>query len=500
MTTSLKDQLERAAAHHAAGDLARAEAGYLAVLSLAPRQADALHLLGVLRDQQGQHKKAVALIRQALEQAPGEAAFHGNLGTALLSLGREADAEAAYRTAVSLDPSYAEGHYNLANLLRRRGDASAARAAFAAALGLQPGHLRARNNLAMLLWEDLDDPDGAAAEFARLLALAPDWPVARMNHGLFLLASQQYEAGWQEYDWRWRNPAYVERDWGLGLPRWDGRPLSGPLLIWGEQGVGDQILYGSMIADAALLCGGELVVAVDPRLVDLFRRSLATDTVHVVARGTKVEAVAQCPFGSLGQWLRRSVTDFASGRRAGYLRTDEMVTQQLAVRYRDLAGPGRTIAGLSWRSGNSSIGRAKSVPLHDLLPVLQSQGIFWVCLQYGDVTDDLAWLAAQGVAMYRDPSVDSLQDMDRFASQIAALNRVVTVSNTTVHVAGALGVPCQLLLARGRGRLWYWPGEGAASLWYPGVTMLRQHEPGNWAMPIRQLHRSLRDSPDINLS
>jgi Tfp pilus assembly protein PilF len=500
MSASLASQLQKAVSDHAAGDLVRAEEGYLAVLRQQPHQADALHLLGVLRDQQGQHEAAVDLIRQALAQSPGEAAFHGNLGTALLGLGRADEAEAAYREAVRRDPAYAEGHYNLANLLRSYGNAEAACAAFETVLTIQPDHLLARNNLAMLLWEDIEDPDRASAEFARLLSLAPDWPVGHMNHGLFLLAAGQYEAGWQEYEWRWRNPDYAERDWGMGLPRWNGEPLQGPLLVWGEQGVGDQILYGSMIVDTMQRCGGGVIVAVDPRLVTLFRRSLADAGVTVVARGVPVQAVAQCPVASLGQWLRRSVPAFTSGRPSSYLYADDAATLQFASLYRDLAGPHRTVVGVSWRSGNTSIGHAKSIPLPDLLPALQTPGIFWVCLQYGDVAEELSWLTAHGVSMYRDPGVDAMRDMDRFASQVAALDRVVTVSNTAVHVAGALGVDCHLLLARGRGRLWYWPEEGQASLWYSSVKILRQREPSNWKMPIEQLRILLRESPVADLS
>lgn len=470
--------LRQGVALHQAGKLTEAKACYDAVLRDDPRQADALHLLGVLRDQEGDHAGAAALIRQAISIVPGEASFHGNLGTALLALRDHAGAEEAYRAAVALDPAYAEGHYNLANLLRQRGDAPAARMAFEVALALQPGHLQARNNLAMLLWEDMGDVAAARQHFDLLLQKAPTWPVARMNHGLFLLAEGNFAEGWGEYEWRWQNPDYVERDWGLGLPRWNGDAgADGTLLLWGEQGVGDQILYGTMLQDAKQRWAGPVVVAVERRLVDLFARSLGADGITVVARGTPVTAVAQCPFGSLGRWLRPESSAFSGARP--YLKADAARRDALRASYRALAGD-RILGGLSWRSGNVTIGQDKSIPLAELLPLLQQQDIFWVSLQYGDVRDEIAWLRGQGVVLHHDPAIDSLKDMDGFAAQVAALDRVVTVSNTAVHVAGALGVATALLLARGRGRLWYWPEEGTASRWYRDVRLCRQAAPGDW--------------------
>src|SRR5690606_6959706 len=102
-----------------------------------------------------------------------------------------------------------------------------ARRHFETALEQQPGHAQARNNLAMLLWEDMEDIRGAEQQFRTLLQTAPHWASGRMNHGLFRLSLGDFREGWRDYEWRWRSETYPERDWGLGLPRWDGRGLEG---------------------------------------------------------------------------------------------------------------------------------------------------------------------------------------------------------------------------------------------------------------------------------
>lgn len=482
---SAASQLRRGVAYHQAGDLRAARDCYEAVLGDDPAQPDALHLLGVLADQEGRHGEAVALIRRAIAVAPNAANFHDSLGNALLASGVVDEAEAAYRQAMALDSDCLEAQYNLANLLRRRGATALARHTFEGLLVRAPDHLQARNNLAMLCWEDLGDSAAAQRHFDFLLQKAPDWPLGRMNYGLFLLAEGNFASGWDEYEWRWRNPDYTERDWGQGLPRWNGEAVTGgALLLWGEQGVGDQILYGTMLRDARRRCGAPVIVAVDRRLVNLFARSLDIDGVTVVARGTPVTAVAQCPFGSLGRWVRRGSQSFTGA--TAYLKADTGRRDTLRDTYRAMAD-GRSIVGLSWRSGNITIGQDKSIPVADLLPLLQRRDVVWISLQYGEVEGDIAWLRERGVTVHHDPAVDSLKDMDGFAAQVAALDHVITVSNTTVHVAGALGVGTDLLLAHGRGRLWYWPAEDTASRWYHDVTIRRQAVPGEWPAVIAAL-------------
>ena len=485
MSAELTTLLHDAVRMHQVGDLAHARQAYEAVLRIDPGQPDALHLLGVLLDQAGDHAGAIDLIGRAIVLAPRQPEMHGNLATALLAAGRAEEAEAQYRVAIGIAPRYAEGHYNLANLLRAQGRAREAVDAFTATLAVQPGHVQARNNLAMLLWEDLDDAAGAERQFRLLLSLAPDWATGHMNFGLFRLGSGMFDEGWREYEWRWRSEVYNERDWGLGLPRWTGERMDGGrLLVWGEQGVGDQILYGTMLRDVGRLIAAPMTVAVDERLVDLFRRSLAPHGIDVVARGARVAATAQCPFGSLGRWVRRRSQDFAG--QGGYLAADRQRTSRLRHGYETLAA-GRRLVGISWRSVNRTIGAEKSVPLDALIPLLRTPGILWIDLQYGEHAAELAALRSAGIAIHADPGIDGFRDLDGFAAQVAALDGVVTVSNTSVHVAGALGVPARLLLAAGRGRLWYWPGQGEGAMWYDSVHIARQHQPGDWGSALAGL-------------
>ena len=164
---------------------------------------------------------------------------------------------------------------------------------------------------------------------------------------------------------------------------------------------------------------------------------------------------------------------------SGFLIAD----REAAARQRQRLGAraaGRPLAGLSWRSRNAAYGEPKSLALTDLLPLLRPD-VFWVDLQYGDTAAERSAAAAAGVELWRDPDADPLHDMDAAAAQTAALDLVITTSNTTAHLAGALGVPTWLLLpAPGYGLLWYWFLDRSDSPFYPSMRCFRQSRAGDW--------------------
>jgi hypothetical protein len=177
---------------------------------------------------------------------------------------------------------------------------------------------------------------------------------------------------------------------------------------------------------------------------------------------------------------------------ARFLQADP--TAAAAYRQR-LAAParGRPRIGLSWRSSNAQYGAQKSLHLADLAPLLHRQDLFWVDLQYGDTTAERDSAAADGLSLWRDEQIDPLTDLDAAAAQYAALDLVITASNTAAHLAGSLGLATWLLLpAPGPGLLWYWLLDRVDSPFYPGIRCFRQAagEPG-WAGPVGQVQAAL---------
>jgi tetratricopeptide (TPR) repeat protein len=497
-------------------------AQFEAATDAAPDNAYAVQLLAGCLRRQRRGDEAEALLDRVLPRLPRPILSYEK-GRCLLDRGATAEALACFEIAAAGEPDNAEIHSMLGVARRRSGDRGGARAAFETALSLNPNDVAALNGLGndaleredfstaidwyrraiaaqprfVKAWKNLaytlslaGDAAGARAAFETIFGIYPNLAEAHMDYGLFLLSLGDYANGWREYEHRWRFDGFSEQDWGGGLPRWDGTALQGRhLLLWAEQGIGDQILYGTMLPDALRRAAGRVTLAVEPRLVSLFARTLASGDVAVVERGTSVAADLQCPFGSLGQWLRPTPGDCGNGR---YLRADPDRTATLRKRYAALGRPGDRLVGLSWRSANWVVGKYKSLSLEALLPVLRRPGFVWVSLQYGEVSAEIAAFAARhGIAIHQDTEIDAMRDLDGLAAQIAALDAVVSTSNSTVHIAGALGRPCDVLLSAGRGRMWYWPARGETSPWYETIRLVRQARAGDWSDALLQLGRLL---------
>ncbi|MGE0715858.1 MAG: hypothetical protein AB7P02_10470, partial [Alphaproteobacteria bacterium] len=291
-----------------------------------------------------------------------------------------------------------------------------------------------------------------------------------------LFRAGRLDAAIADLDLRWSLSGAPPRP--FPQPAWDGGALPDEtLLVWGEQGLGEEIWAAALLPEAAARVGA-LVLDCAPRLQALFARSFPDATV--VARSDPPDpacaaAGVQCPSVGL---LRALPARLAT--HAPHLAADGAATAALRARYRAL-GPG-PVVGLSWRSANRRVADAKSSDLLDWRPILDRPAVF-VDLQYGDTEQERAAAAAVfGVTIHRDPTIDALGDLDLPAAQIAAMDAVVTVSNTTAHLAGGLGVPTAVLLARGRGQFWTW--MDARVPWYTGMTLCRQERAGEWAPPI----------------
>lgn len=287
------------------------------------------------------------------------------------------------------------------------------------------------------------------------------------------------------------------------LPEWDGVVRPGQrILVWGEQGIGDQVIYAGMLPELQAR-GASFAVACDARLAPLFRRSFPMMQIEAMESGSGVGRFAalgdvQIGLGELGRWLRPTLADFPQPR--AYLKPDEQRVADLRRRYR---AHGKTlVVGIMWRSSNLRLGNFKSIGLADWEPVLQQRDILFVDLQYGDTAEERRLIqSALGVEILHDDEIDALKDIDGFAAQAAAVDLVIGASNSGQHIAAATGRPCWIILPGGLGRLWYWFTGRTDSPWYPHVRLFRQpvgHNE-NWADTMMQvgiaLGERLREHP-----
>jgi hypothetical protein len=299
------------------------------------------------------------------------------------------------------------------------------------------------------------------------------------------LVTGDFDNGWREYNWRWRMQDFSSRHAEYDKPLWDGGDLGGKrLLVWSEQGIGDEIMFAGLIPDL-IERGIDVILESEPRLVPLFARSFPPVTC-IAKGGANQPFDFHIPTGGLGQVLRPSLGSFPDP--APYLVADPELRTTLRDRYHN-QGAG-ALVGLAWHSASPYAGRESSLTLPELHPLLETPEVTFVNLQYGDTADQRSAFAREtGIDIVHDDQVDQMADMDAFASQVAAMDLVVSIDNSATQLAGALGVPTWGLLRAVP--FWLWGMNGDDSIWYPSMRLFRQSRPGDWNGVIKRVCRAL---------
>jgi ADP-heptose:LPS heptosyltransferase len=226
-------------------------------------------------------------------------------------------------------------------------------------------------------------------------------------------------------------------------------------------------------------CADHVVLELEPRLIDLFARSFPH--MRIVPTGSGVcaaEANAQAPMAGLARVLRPNGEAFPR-REQGFLMPDKVRATALRER---LARDGRTVIGLSWKSRNQKFANARSARLLDFAAVLQLPNCRFIDLQYGDTRAEREAVAHDvGIHVEQLGDVDNSHDIDGLAALITACDIVVSVSNSTAHLAGAVGRPTWVFAPYGEARPWYWFEAGRESPWYPYLRVKHQAAGQSWA-------------------
>jgi tetratricopeptide (TPR) repeat protein len=519
MGSSLAAMFDRALQHHQEGRVVEAEQAYREILAIDADHADSLHLLGMIAYQAGDCDTAIERIRRAIEIHPRASSYYSNLGNILQHLGRAREAGSCYLQALAIKPDLVEARVNLANVFLSAGDIDhaiewyglaialkpdlpeahknlgdayrvqeqldLAIAAYERAVTLRPGYADALNELGGLL-RNKRDLEGAVARYREALTAEPEHPRAGFAEALALLLQGELRDGWAAYERRWSSTDHATPMRAYPQPAWRGESIDGSLLLWPEQGIGDEIMFSGSVPDV-VRTGTHCILECDARLQPLFARSFPE--VEVISDreagfDPARKVVAQLPIGSLPGLYRNDWSEFAASR-SPYLRADPATRE----RYRSRYAHGGRVAGLAWYSNNVKNGAERSIALPVFKPLFEVANLRWISLQYGEAETLGAEVAAAGVPVFVDPEVDQLQDIDGFAAQVAAMDLVVTIDNTTAHLAGALGVPVWLLLPFAPD--WRWVSMGDRSPWYPAMRIFQQPERGDWESVVVEVREAL---------
>jgi tetratricopeptide (TPR) repeat protein len=551
-TSQKLPNLENAVALHQKGQLDHAEVIYRQLIGIDPTNADALHLLGVIAQQTGDHASAVDMISHAIQINPHVAIYYSNLGNALQEL-KQYDAAfasydkaialkpdyaeaysnygnalqelkqfdaavASYEKAIALKPDYAEAYYNRGNALQELKQCGAAFASYDKAIALKPDYAEAYSNRGIALQElkqfdaafascdkaialkpdyaeayynrgnalkELKQFDAAVASYNKAIEIKPDYADAYYNRGLLRLVLRDFYNGFLDYKYRWDSKDFSNTPQNTKIPSASKSGIKGRLLIWAEQGIGDEIFYAGLLP---MLSTKDVSIALsaDKRLHPIYRRSFPKvdllDKNILMSTSVDSEFDAQTPIGDIGFLLDVKAVAIKA-TRSPYLQSDPLKRESFR-RTTSALGSG-LVCGVSWKSVNSKFGAAKSISLESFVPLLVLPGVHFVNLQYGDVKEEIQHVKSTlSVDVHQVPGVNVFYDVESLLALIDACDVIVTTSNVTAHLAGSIGKRAVVLVPHSTGKIWYWHENDEYSFWYPSLKLFYQDNPLTWDQTI----------------
>jgi tetratricopeptide (TPR) repeat protein len=371
----------------------------------------------------------------------------------------------------------------MGNALQDQGKMDEAIKAYSKAIAIKPDYADAYNNMGNTL-RDQGKMNEAIKAYKKALAVKPDYAEVHHNLSFAFLALKDFNQGFIESEWRWKTKELDGTFLQSAKPMWNGEKNQ-RVLVWAEQGIGDELMFSSIIPELYAI-SLKILVKCDKRLIPLFKRSFPADVIYfskdLLVREDEYDF--HIPMGSLPLIFRKSLDSFKKSA-SGFLKYDlsktESIKAQLMHKY------GKKIVGLSWKT-TSSIGGSlnRNIDLAELTRALDSSNTQLLCLQYGDISDEIDAVKRDfGIEIIQFSGVDNKNDIDGLAALIGACDQIVTTTNVTVHLAGALGAKVTALLPFSSNWIW---GDGSENYWYNSVTPLKQNLYQNWGNVLESLY------------
>ena len=531
--------LKRALKAWKRGETAEAAKQALKATEADDANAQAFHLLAITLDRLGHLREALVTYERAFALDPDDTDLLLNLGLTAWNLNLLDGAERMFRLFIEKRPDHPAGYNNLGTVQRDKGDRHAAIETLRNAIYRMPDQPMLWNSLATVLAEE-----GRAEEslvfYQEALRLEPNFArvwhnlgysyshlgrleealhaydsalklsdsgheriESRHSRSICLIGMGQLEVGFKEYEIR-NTPQF--RTWVLHYtkaPVWNGEPLDKKrILVVGEQGLGDEVMFANVLPDIARAVGdeGRLQIAVDPRLVPIFQRSFPSAQVGTYTDGKLEGKTARmfqwareggepdfyAPMGSALPILRKSLKDFP---REAFLRSDPKKGALFRERLAQL-GPGPYV-GICWRSMVMGAKRGKYYSALDAWgPILTLPGVTFVNLQYGEVAAELARAQEElGVTVHNFADLNLKDDLDGAAALTDACDLVISAPTAAAAMAGALGRETWFLVASR-----VWPQLGTDHYpWYRSTRVFACEKFADWDALIPRVRDALQE-------
>ena len=466
-----------------------AEQHYWHALASAPDDMSARINLGLVFAATGREGDAEKQYLEALEREPGNAKAMSNYGLLLDAMKRPQEAELQHRKAAAAEPASIEILSNLANSLSAQRREAEAEVLFHQALGMAPDSAVTHTNLGVLL-TNLKREGEAEHCFRRALEIEPEYLLPKLNLSYLQLSQGRFVEGWSNYEVRY-SPRLPDNGIPLpptNAPQWHGEDINGKsLLVWAEQGYGDQIQFTRYIPLIKQRWNAHIILVCRVALVSLFASLDGVDVLLGGGAGQQLPENVDYWVLPLSMPLIFKTFDVETiPATIPYLTAD----QHRIAYWQEMMSHSGLKVGLVWR-GNPKHNNDQWRSLNDpelLMPLLELPEIHFYTLQTGESAHAPPCFTNQAVTHLEH----AIKDFADTAAIITQLDLIICVDTAVAHLAGALGKPCWVMLPYYRTD-WRWLQHRSDTPWYPNVLRLfRQHSDENWELVIQRVKNELQ--------
>lgn len=486
----IEARLNRGTAYHETNQMSGAMDDFNEVIKMRPTLFNGFFCRGRLSRALKDHEKAMDDFQRARSLAPSSAIIGNNIGTLYMEMGEYAKALQIYDEILVANPNYVQA-------LSNRGAALKAQRRYPEAIQDLENAIRANPDFAAAYYNlgDVQREVGtyrsALQNFREARFKGHQIHAVNWNMGLCHLAIREFAIGWDLFEDRLQADEFLKTAF-VGHSEFGAKTdvrnsqndlCSKTVFLASEQGVGDCIMFLSILPDL-IKDAAKVFCQVDHRLTGIFSRLYPEATFFGPENSNILDAVhvdRHIRIGSLGYTYRQKLEDFPE---TAYLAPDPARVAHWKSKLP--SEPDKLKIGLSWRGGTKKTnGKGRSLELEQLAGLLDNQDCIFVSLQYGEVEAEVATFNATNSKNLLCFPSHEITDFEDFGGLIGALDGVVSVQNTTVHMSGALGKPCLVLLPFMSE--WRYGASGDDMPWYHSVKLYRQSSDGQWTDTIEKV-------------
>ena len=462
---------------------------YKHVIALKPDFAQGYYSFGLTLIEMCNFEEAVINLKKAITIMPEYPQAFFNLGISFRGLGQKKEAIESFKQAIILKPKYIRAYNLLGVTLGEIGQYEEAIEYFKKAIIQDPNYVEAYNNLGNC-FKGLSRFDEAEENYQKAIDLNPDYAEGLNNFGRFLMLNNNFKKAFELMEWRLKLEELNFIPLESPKPRWENNSKQ-KVLILKEQGVGDNIMFSSMIPELEAIVDG-LIIECDHRLLSIFQRSFPKNIQFITDRREVTNNDYDCyiPIGSLPLHFRKELNDFRKSSK-GWIKADSQRVKN--IRQSIIQNNSKKIVGLSWKTSSLlTHSHLRNIELSTLLKPLKNLNLIFVNLQYGDVSKEITNLQGEhGIEVLEMAELDLFNDIDGLGALISACDCVISIDNLTVHLAGALGVHTKILLPKIADERWGL--EPSKSYLYDSLVLYRQQYYNKWDEPLRKMKIDLEN-------